>query len=121
MSAAPYKVPSFRSSGIGGAGNFVKNTKPVVIEDVAAQSRRQSTFIMRGIGGAGNAISRSKAEAQPRASTSSERPLSLRSVTSGRYHGIGGRGNWSWYEKRRDSIDRDEKRRGSTESDSSLI
>jgi hypothetical protein len=101
--SASYKVPCFRSTGIGGAGNFKKATNTPVIEITPASYTKRSNVIMRGIGGAGNAFARSDIESQPRLAALPERPASIRSVSSGHYHGIGGRGNWSFDEKRRDS------------------
>jgi hypothetical protein len=113
MSFSAYKVPAFRSTGIGGAGNFKKTVKTPTIEITPAESTKKRNFIMRGIGGAGNALPRAAVEAQPRAaSVSSERSASICSMSSGHYHGIGGRGNWSYT---------DEKRRDSSETDMSLI
>jgi hypothetical protein len=112
MSSASYKVPAFRSSGIGGAGNFVKATQTPTITITPIAPTKKSAYIMRGIGGAGNAISRLAVEALPRTSTTSMRPASLHSVSSGHYHGIGGRGNWT---------SASEKRRNSSETESSLI
>lgn len=108
MSTTFSKPTALRSSGRGGAGNFVKATStPSTFPDTLLSSVKKSNWMMRGIGGAGNAISRSSLEEQRSASVSSERPASLYSVSSGRYRGIGGRGNWFYNEERRDSAETD--------------
>jgi hypothetical protein len=108
MSSSSSKPVVLRSCGRGGAGNFVKATStPSSFQGSILSSVKKSNWMMRGIGGAGNAISRSSIEEQRSASVSSERPASLYSVSSGRYRGIGGRGNWSSNEERRESTETD--------------